>query len=204
MISSIAYGQKKAFLGYEFGVGKSNIQSKNIYEDVPSSRTNFGFGVRYQKPISKVLNINAGAGLLMVGDKFNNFSVVTPHTSGDFERLGYRFGYLSLPVTAQFHTKKKILRWYGSAGLIGGIMLFHQASVAPHTPCFIHDETKFKRFEVGFTGSAGFELQYRLRARFYTEVRTNLGISDIVKSGPVPFHNRSLMVVIGHSTKLKK
>lgn len=202
--ATTVFGQKKSYLGYELGLGNSNIHSKYITEKTSSSKTGLSIGVKYQKPLAKTFRLNIGASLLFNGDEFNYFTVRTPNTSGDFERLSYRMGYLNVPITAQLHTKKKLLRFYATGGITTGLLLFNKASVAEHTPCFIYDETTLRRMELGVTGSVGMEIQYRLRGRVYFEVRGNAGLSDAVKSGPVPFYNRNVLFVFGHSTKLKK
>jgi len=195
---------QKSYLGYNGGIGFSNLRSTQIYEDNGSTKMAYLVNGVYQKYINQFLDVNTGVQLQLKGDVFNNFTAITPKDTGDFEMLGFRLGYLTIPVTAQFHTQGKRIRPYFAGGITGSMLLYNKATVAEYTPCFIYYDTKFDRVEFGVTSSIGFEYQYIKRSKMTVEIQGNWGVSNSVASGPMPFYNRSFLLVVGHRHRLRK
>ena len=193
---------QKTHKGFSFELGRTALPSSGIKRD--QSKPTLGFGMRgfIQKPINKQFNVKAAAALYLAGDKFEDFKMRIEGHNGDFDELRYRMGYLSLAILAQFHTKKKILQFYGSIGPEPSFMLFVNGKAPSGTPCIIYTDTEFRRMQLNITGKLGIQVQYSLKKRLLFSLIASSSMHNIVKTGPATFYNQHVFLSVGHSVKL--
>lgn len=201
VIAALAQAQK-TYVGGSIEFGRSQFASPQIISDDSDPSRGFGIQGFIQKPVSKQVNIKGGVALQLLGDRYQDFRMELANTSGDFEGLRYRFGYVSIPLLVQYHSKKRILQPYGSLGVAPVVLLFTNASTPDQTPCLIYTDTEFRRFQFNIQGEVGLQFQYKRKKRITLALLGMHSLLDVVKSGPAKFYNRQFLFSIGHSVRL--
>lgn len=201
VIAGLAQAQK-TYVGASIEFGRSQFSSPQITVDDSDPSRGFGIQVFIQKPVSKQINIKGGVALQLLGDRYQDFRMELVNTTGDFEGLRYRFGYASIPLMVQYHSKKRILQPYGSLGVVPAVLLLTNASTPDDTPCLIYTDTEFRRLQFNIQGQVGLQFQYKRKKRITLALMGVHSLHDVVKSGPAKFYNRQLMFSIGHSVRL--
>jgi len=199
--AGLTYAQK-TYKGGSIEFGRSQFASPQITGD--DSDPSMGIGIQgfIQKPVAKQFNVKGGLAFQFLGDRYTDFRMELDDHTGDFEGLRYRFGYVSMPVTVQYHSKKRILQPYGSLGLVPSVLVFTHASAPDYTPCLIYTDTEFRRLQFNIQGEVGLQFQYKRKKRFSLALVGVHSLHDTVKSGPAKFYNRQLMFSVGHSVRL--
>jgi len=101
--AGFTYAQK-TYKGGSIEFGRSQFASPQITGD--DSDPSMGIGIQgfIQKPVAKQFNVKGGLAFQFLGDRYTDFRMELDDHTGDFEGLRYRFGYVSMPVTVQYHS----------------------------------------------------------------------------------------------------